>query len=74
VTQTLSHFSQELDPYTAAYFVFVTLTTIGFGDVNPEQSFKGKLDPSLSFIRLVKPRDLKQPRVKSSPLGAGKIP
>jgi hypothetical protein len=59
VTQTLIHFSQGLDPYTAAYFVFVTLTTIGFGDVTPEQSFKGKLDPSLSFIRLVKPRDLK---------------
>jgi Ion channel len=34
--------SQDLDPSTAAYFVFVTLTTIGFGDITPEDSYKSK--------------------------------
>jgi hypothetical protein len=31
-----------MDPSTAAYFVFVTLTTIGFGDITPEASYPGR--------------------------------
>ncbi len=37
------------DLLTALYFSFITLTTIGFGDYSPEQSFVGIADPDAGF-------------------------
>ena len=36
------------------YFSFITLTTIGFGDFSPENSFVGIEEPGAGFIEFFK--------------------
>ena len=42
------------DFVSAAYFSFITLTTIGFGDFSPEKSFIGIEEPNAGLIAYIK--------------------
>ena len=42
------------DLTTALYFSFITLTTIGFGDFAPEESFIGISDPGAGAMEYIK--------------------
>lgn len=44
---------EDWDPATSAYFCFVTLTTIGFGDYSPQASFKGFQTDPKAFAMMV---------------------
>lgn len=44
------HSWEGWDFVSAAYFSFITLTTIGFGDFSPTESFNGIVDPNAGLV------------------------
>ena len=44
------HSWEGWDFVSAAYFSFITLTPIGFGDFSPEESFNGIVDPNAGLV------------------------
>ena len=49
----VSYFCQKWDLVSSAYFSFITLSTIGFGDYVPSESFVIDSENPVTFIKMI---------------------